>query len=396
MGVWERDEMAAHREDGCERRRRVLIALGAAGLVAFAVALAVDPRRAWTSLLLGNLFFLLPALGGTVLVALNYAFSGAWLVAFRRVPEAMSAYLPIAFALMVILFAAGGRALYPWLDPERVAGSPHLQHKAVYLNAPFFLARTAIAFGVWMLFSRLLRRHSRAQDHDGDVAHTRRSQRLSAGFLVAFAATFIFASFDWVMSLQPEWYSTLFPAYLLAGLLLGGSVVTLAMVILLRREGHLPVVGDGHLYELVRLTAAASTFWAYIWFCQYMLIYYTNIPEEAVYYASWREGAWAWLFPLNLVLNWVAPVALLLPSRGRRSGSWLLKVCAVVLVGRWLDLYLLVAPAPGLPMRLGLPEILIPLGLAPLFVLPARRLFFSARPVPERDPYLRESAPTTA
>jgi len=352
--------------------------------------LLLAPQRAWANLLLGNFFFVSLALYGPVFVALTYLFSGGWAVAFRRVPEAMGAYLPIGGGIMVLLLL-GAPQLYAWAQPTTGIPDPGLHARAAYLNLPFFALRLVLAFGVWIVFSYLLRRHSQQQDLDGNLAHTRKNQTLSAGFLLLFAITFIFTSFDWIMSLAEGWYSTIFPAYTFAGLLLGGTAALLILVICFRERGLLTGVTSHHLYELARLLCATSTFWAYIWFCQYMLIYYTNIPEEAVYYAHWRIGYWALLFPLNLALNWAIPLLLLIPVPLRRSPRWLLRVSGGVLVGRWLDLFLLIFPNLDQPWRFGLLEVLIPLGFLPLFVWPLIRTFRQAHPLPQRDPYLGES-----
>jgi len=378
-------------EDHYLKHRRILLGLGAAGLLTWVVGLFLAPQRAWASLLLGNFYFLSLALCGLVFVALTYIFSAGWAVVFRRVPEAMSAYLPFGALVMLAIFLFGRATLYPWARPEAVALQPHLQHKAAYLNPPFFLLRLAVAFGLWLLFAHLLRHHSQRQDADGDLVHTRKNQAFAALFLLLFTATFILSSIDWLMSLEPEWYSTIFPLYAFAGLFMGGTAAMIVLVIQFQRRGLLSGVTHHHLYELARLLGAASTFWAYVWFSQYMLIYYTNIPEEAVYYVHRVTGARWLLFSLNLVLNWVLPLVILIPASTRRSAQWLLRVCALVLVGRWLDLYLLILPALGQPLRFGFPELFIPLGFLPLFVLPLVACFRKAEPVPRQDPYLIES-----
>lgn len=378
-------------EDHYLKHRRILLSLGAVGLLTFVIGLFLAPQRAWANLLLGNFYFLSLALGGLVFVALTHLFSAGWAVVFRRVPEAMSAYLPCGALVMLAIFWFGRAALYPWARPEELARQPHLQHKAAYLNPPFFLLRLAVTFGLWLLFAHLLRHHSRRQDVDGDLAHTRKNQTFSALFLLLFAATFIASSIDWLMSLEPEWYSTIFPLYAFAGLLMGGTAAMTVLVIQFQRRGLLSGVTHHHLYELARLLCAASTFWAYVWFSQYMLIYYTNIPEEAVYYVRRVTGARWLLFSLNLVLNWVLPLLILIPASTRRSVQWLLRVCAIVLIGRWLDLYLLILPALGGPLRFGFLELFVPLGFLAPFILQFVACFRQAKPIPQQDPYLIES-----
>jgi len=376
-----------------QRHRKILLGLGVIGLLAFITGLFLWPQRAWASLLLGNLYFLSLSLFGIVFVALVYVFSAGWAALFRRVPEAMSAYLPwgaLVMAVITVPLFFGWSGLYPWAQPEIVASNPHLQHKAVYLNPLFFAIRAALAFGVWIFFARLILYHSRQQDRDGDLAHMRKNQTLSALFLVLFGVTFLFTSIDWIMSLEPEWYSTIFPIYHFAGLLLGGFAAMIVLIIQFQEKGLLSGISDSHLYELARALCASSLFWAYIWFSQYMLIYYTNIPEEAIYFARRLTGMGWFLSLLNLMLNWIIPQIVLIPARTRRSPQRLLAICAVVLLGRWLDLYLLIIPALGPPLGLILP-IPVFLGFLPLFILPFVSYFRRAEPVPRQDPYLIES-----
>jgi hypothetical protein len=362
--------------------------LGAIGLLAFGITLALAPQRAWANLLLGNVYFVSLSLFGIVFVAMNALFSAGWAVLFRRVPEAFAAYLPFGLAGMLALCLALPE-LYPWARPE-AAADPHLSHKQIYLNIPFFCLRMLLAFGLWIFFAGRIRRHSQQQDADGSLAHTRAMQSYSAAFLILFALTFTWSSFDWIMSLEPTWYSTIFPLYLVAGLFLGGTAAMIAVVIGFQKQGLLTEVTEHHRYQLARLLAAVACAWVFVWFSQYLLIYYTNIPEEAVYYARRFGGTGRTLFQLTLLLNWAIPLALLIPPRHRRSPRWLLRICGVVLLGRWLDLYLLIVPAVEGTVRFG-PEVLIALGFVPLFLLPIVASFSKAEPVPRRDPYLVES-----
>jgi len=373
-----------------DRHRTTLLGLAAVGLVTFVIAAFVSPERAWANLLVVNYYFVSLALFGVVFVALNYVLSAGWAVVFRRAPEAMSAYLPLGAALMLALFF--GRAhLYPWGVPGGLAGDPHLAHKSAYLNAPFVFLRMAVAFAIWVLFAHLLRHYSKRQDVDGNERHTHANKIRAVVFLLLFGVTFIFSSIDWIMSLEPAWYSTIFPVYCFAGVLLGGTAAMAVILIYMQRGNVIPGMTNDHLYELARIICATSTFWAYIWFSQYMLIYYANITEEAVYYVTRLTGGWMILFVLNPVLNWLIPLVMLIPGSARRSPKWLLRACAIVLLGRWLDIFLLVMPASGRRPQFGLVEILTFAGILALFILTFLRSFRSAGPVPKQDPYLVES-----
>ncbi len=371
------------------KHRKCLLGIAAVGLAAFVIGVFVLPERAWASLLVGNYYFLMIALYGVIFIALNYVLSSGWAVLFRRIPEAMAAYLPVGAVLMLVL-VFGRSAIYPGL--EKLHPGPHVGFKTAYLNPGFILARTVVTCAIWILFAYILRSHSTRQDADGDVRHTRKNQIRSAVFLMVCGVTFIFSSIDWVMSLEPNWYSTMFPVYCFAGLLLGGTAAMALFLLYMRARNIIPGITEHHVYELSRIICATSTFWAYIWFSQFMLIYYTNIGEETAYFALRLTGGWTILFLLNFALNWIVPLVILIPASSRRSPKWLLRAAVIVLVGRWLDVYLLVMPALKMPVRFGFVEILTFAGMMALFVFAFLRSFRVADPVPANDPYLIESA----
>jgi hypothetical protein len=299
------------------------------------------------------------------------------------VAEGLVSTLPLG-AVLVLLTLFGSGTLYEWTHAEAVAASPLLQGKSGWLDLPFFVGRAVIYLAVWLLFSRAFLRTSRRQDVTGGLAANRRSMVLSATFMPAFIITFSLASFDWLMSLQPEWYSTIFAVYNFAGSFVSGLAVIAITAIVLRRRGPLAGIVTGHhLHDLGKLILGFSSFWAYIWFSQYMLIWYGNLPEEVTYYEWRHSGAWAVLSAANLLANWVIPFLALLS---------LLRVCSLLLVGRWLDLYLMTQPVfeKHAPV-LGIWEIAPVLGAAALFVLLLRRGLGAADLVPRGDPYLEES-----
>lgn len=358
------------------------------GFVALAAGLFFAPERALGSLLMAGYGLVCLGLAGIFFVAVQYAGGAAWSTAFRRVPEGMSAILPYGAAVLAVVFIFGA-SLYPWIhDRQEMAG-----FKAFWLNFPFFLGRAILYLALWWLFTRLILRTSRLQDGAGGAAATRRNARLSVGFIVVFAVTFWLASFDWIMSLEPHWSSTIFGIYSFAGMFSSGLAAIILLVVWMRRAGPLrDFVTDEHLHDLGKLLFAFSTFWMYIWFSQYMLIWYANIPEETVHYIRRQHQYWMPLFILNLVLNWVVPFVVLLSKRAKRTGSLLAKVAVVVLLGRWLDLYLMVQPAAvGSTPRFGLWEVAALAGAFALFILVFARAMRSASPVPLEDPLLVES-----
>ncbi|MBI3186220.1 MAG: hypothetical protein HYZ28_29125 [Myxococcales bacterium] len=370
-----------------QTQRRYLWAAAGLGVLAFGGGLLSSPARAFTSLLVAAFLFTSLSLGALVFLALMYLSNAGWSAALKRVPEALSSYLPYG-GLSLLLVLPGLGLLYHWLHPGEDA---LLQAKVPYLNLPFFVARMVGFLLVWIGFAWALRRQSRAQDADGSPTHTRRSVATSAAFLVVFAITFSLASVDWLMSLEPHWYSTIFGLYQIGGAMLGGVCAITVAAVLLRRAGHLPI-GEAHLHDLGKLLFGFSTLWAYLWLSQYLLVWYANIPEETTHYLARTEGGWGFLFYLNVALGWAVPFTMLLPRPAKRSETNLLWACGFLLAGRWLDIYLMAGPAAAPEhLGIGLLELGVTAGLAAVFVLVVARALGSAPMVPKGDPYLVES-----
>jgi hypothetical protein len=331
------------------------------------------------------------SVGGVVLLSLLAVAKAGWAVVLKRVLEGFGAFLPLA-AILLAATTPGLRILYEWARPEARA-DPLLAAKAAYLNAPFFLARMAVILGVWMLFGAALRRSSVRQDATGDVAETRRTVRLAAGFLVCFAITGCLAAFDWIMTLEPRWFSTIFGFYNVAGILVSTVAAVALAAMALRRAGALPELAPSHLHDLGKLMLAFSTFWAYQWLSQFLLIWYSNIPEETAYFELRWQGGWLPVFFANIALGWFVPFLLLLPRASKRDARRLAPIAVLLLVARWLDIWQMVMPAnfPDRPWP-GLYELAGLAGPAGLFVFHVSRTFQRVPLLARRDPYFVESA----
>lgn len=365
-----------------------LVLIGAATLL---IGLFAAPQRIWANLLLVGFYTVSLGLGGAFFIALQYACNAGWAVAIRRVPEAMCKLLPIG-ALGIAAVLLLGSSLYAWVD---AAPGGHLLagFKGAWLSRPFFVVRGLGCLGVWILLAGVLVRTSRRQDVDGDPAHTHANRRTSGLFIVLFSLTLSLASFDWIMSLEPEWYSTIFAIYNFAGLFVSTLSVIVLLSVWLRRRGIFrDVLTDDHLHDLGKLMLAFSTFWGYIWFSQYMLIWYANIPEETGYYILRQHGVWGSLFLLNFIINWAVPFFVLLPRGAKRDGGTMVKVAVLLLIGHWLDLYLMIMPSVlGDTPRIGVWEIGLLGGAIGLCVPAFLRGLRAAPATPMRDPYLHES-----
>jgi hypothetical protein len=353
---------------------------------------AFSPDRVLANLLLVAFYLISLGLFGIVFVAIQYASGAGWSVGFRRIPEAMSGVLWIG-GLAILPVLASLRVLYEWSHSDVVAHDHLLQLKSGWLDPFMFIVRSVIYLFVWIGMAYFIIRRSRRQDVDGSSVHTERNVLLGALFLVVFGVTFSVASFDWLMSLEPHWFSTVFGVYNFSGMFTSGLATLILILLGLKRLGWLKrEFTEEHLHDLGKLLFGFSCFWAYIWFCQYMLIWYANIPEETAYYELRTQGIWGALMFLCLFLNWVVPFLGLLPRAAKRSAFAMARVSCVVLVGHWLDLYLMIMPSiregGALP---GLIEIAGATLLFGLFVWGFGRLLGRANLVPARDPYLPES-----
>jgi MFS family permease len=221
-----------------------------------------------------------------------------------------------------------------------------LMEKASYLNLPFFSIRMVICVGLWSLMSFVLVRKFKEQENFPERAERIQESLggLSAAFMIIFAVTYSMASFDWIMSLEPHWFSTIFGVFTFSGLVVSGLATLILVLIHLQHHGYLKDMNLNHYHDLGKLLLGFTTFWAYIWFSQYLLIWYANIPEESEYYVLREHFGWSWLFWINIVLNWVIPFLVLLPRWTKRNKTVLQRTCLIILLGQWLNLYVMIAP----------------------------------------------------
>ncbi len=376
--------------------RRLLGVLMALGLLVFVVGLFLAPERIWPNFLIAEYYLLSLGLGATFLIAALYVSNAGWSVAIRRIPEAMTSTL-IAAAVGAAVLIPGIHHLYHWSHESAVAEDPILQAKSAWLNEEFFILRLIIYFLIWIFMSRALVRNSARQDKDGDLIYTRRNVRNSAIFIIVGVYTTCLASIDLLMSLQPHWYSTIFAWMSLSGMFLSGLAMVVVFLVILRKMGYRRIFTTDHLHDLGKLMHAFCFFWVYMWVSQHMLIWYSNIPEETSYYIFRHFGGWGSLSFLNVVLNWLIPFLLLLPRANKRDDKLMLQMAVVILLGRWLDLYIMVMPATfGAEPRLGIWEIGPMVGALAVFFWMVFRSLAKRNLVPTRDPYLCESLPDTA
>ena len=349
-------------------QRRLLIGGGAAAVIA-AIGVIAAPGQFFFSYLATYMLLLSVALGSLAIAMVHQVSGGAWGVMIRRVLGAASRTLPLMTVLFVPI-VLGMRYLYPWTNPAIVAADPALQWKHPYLNVPFFVLRAALYFAAWNGIAYLLNTWSLRQDETADISLARRMQMLSAGGLLVYGLTITFASFDWVMSLEPRWFSTIFGVLVMGGQ--GLSAMAFSIAALAWLSGRPPlndIVTREHFHDLGNLMLAFVMLWAYFSFSQYLIIWSGNLPEEAEWYIHRMHGGWQYVGLALILFHFALPFVLLLLRTTKRDSSTLAIVAIGVLCARYLDVFWLTMPALRRE-RLGLHwlDIVLPIALGAIWL----------------------------
>jgi hypothetical protein len=329
---------------GLGRRQRQWLTAGFAGGLLSLVGLWLTPTQFFQSYLTAYMFVLGVTLGCLALGMVHQLSGGAWGIVIRRPIGAASRVLPVLTVLFLPI-VLGMHRLYEWTDADLVAHDEILQQKHAYLNVPFFLIRAAAYFLVWNALSYFLNAWSLEQDRTGDPRLARRMQLISAGGLVAYGLTITFASFDWLMSLEPHWYSTIYGVLIIGGQGLSAmAFLIVALVWLSRRAPLSGIVGPSHFHDLGNLMLAFVMLWAYFSFSQYLIIWSGNLPAEIAWYLHRLQTGWRFIGLTLVVFHFVAPFCLLLSRRVKRQAELIVMVASGVLIVRLVDLFWLVAP----------------------------------------------------
>ncbi|MBW7847905.1 MAG: quinol:cytochrome C oxidoreductase [Bacteroidales bacterium] len=371
----------------------VLLVMIAVGLLAIVIGYftGTGGNRVAANLLLNNYYFLSMALIALFFVAVHTVAQSGWQMTVQRVGEAMSAFIPVGGLLLILFFLLGGlHTLYPWTHEEHL--DEILIKKQPYLNVPFFYIRLVVYLGAWSLLAHYIRKSSLAFDSLGQMSYFSRMRTLSAIFLVVYALTSVMSAWDWLMSLDPHWFSTLYGWYVFSSMLAGGFAALILVIFVLKRMGYLELVNDEHMHDLGKYLFGFSIFWAYLWFSQYMLIWYANMPEETIYFIE-RHNHFSGVFYVNLILNFVVPFLLLMTRDSKRVFGILAPVSMIVIVGHWLDLYMMIMPGTvgGEHAGFGLVEIGAFVGFLGLFGLVTFWMLAKTPLAPVNHPYFKES-----
>ncbi|MFK8297283.1 quinol:cytochrome C oxidoreductase [Capnocytophaga cynodegmi] len=351
-------------------------------------------NKPWAAVYVAALFFMLISLGVLAFYAINRAAQAGWSPVLFRVMEAITAYLfPGVLIVFTLLVLSGMHLnhLFVWMDESVVAHDALLQGKQGYLNVPFFLTRAAFYMLGWVLYRHFSRKLSIAQDTATDDRNFVKNFKLSAGFLVFFLVTESMMSWDWIMSVDPHWFSTLFGWYVFASFFVSAITVIAMITIYLKSRGYLEYVNSSHLHDLAKFMFGLSIFWTYLWFSQFLLIWYSDISEETVYYVA-RIRDYKEIFFGMLAFNFVLPLLLLINTDYKRIGWLVFTAGVLILVGHYIDFYVMIMPATvGDQWSIGITEISAVLFFLGLFIFVVFTSLTKAPLLAKRHPLIEES-----
>ncbi len=379
--------------DKLSRLGRRAAIIGVVALAACVVGAFASPDQFFRSYLVGYLLWISVALGSLALLMLQHLITGQWGWLGRRSFEAAAGtlwFLAIGFIPIVI----GLSRIYVWAAPGHVLGDTLLEHKAPYLNVTFFLVRAGIYFIIWIGLATLLTRWSRQQDQ-GNLSVAGRFQLGSGLGLLLFALTASFASVDWIMSIEPHWFSTIYGLQFIVGLILTALAFMVPILLLLSADEPLKDrMRPSHFHDFGNLLLAFVLLWAYLAFSQYLITWTGNLPEEIPWYLNRTRGGWQWIGLILVVFHFAVPFAILLSRTAKRSARVLSRVAVALLLLRLIDTIWLVAPAYSSELTIHWMDILAPIGIGGVWIAAFLRQLKSAPVLPVNDPRFTEAMAT--
>ena len=351
-------------------------------------------NKPWAAIYVPALFFMMISLGVLAFYAIQRAAQAGWSIVLYRIMEGITSYLlpGCIFVIIILVFSAlKFNHLFIWMDPEVVAHDEIIRNKVGYLNTPFFFARAIVYITGWVLYRNITRRLSLEQDNNNDISIHKKLFRFSAGFLVFFLISESMMSWDWIMSIDPHWFSTLFGWYVFAGMFVSGITTIALITIYLKSQNYLSFVNHSHIHDLGKFMFGVSVFWAYLWFSQFMLIWYSNIPEEVTYFIT-RIEDYNFLFFGMVVLNLIFPLIVLMNSDFKKTNFIVILTGIVIIIGHYIDVYNMIMPsAVGDMWSFGPGEIGGFLFFLGIFIYVVFKEISKAPILAKGDPYIDES-----
>lgn len=359
-----------------------------------------DQTRFWIVLLQNSVFFVMITAASVFIQAAASLAQGGWIVAYKRVPEAIGANVWVfgLIAAVVLLFIAfglnidGHNPIYHWVHPE---GDAILEGKSGFLNKGMFAGFTIVTIGLWAFFGRKFRALSLAQEKapKNSTKIYWNMVKWSAGFLLVYALTQMSTTpWMWLMSIDAHWYSTMYSWYTFASAFVSGMAVILLFVLSLKNHGYLELVTKEHTHDLGKFMFAFSVFWTYVWFAQYMLIWYGNIPEETTYFKIRQQGPYGLIWYSVFIINFIMPILVLMSRPSKRNYFTVTFMAMAIIFGHWLDFYIMTMPGPlGAEWSLNWYELGVFAGFAGLLMFVVYNTLTKASLVPENHPLLKEA-----
>lgn len=351
-------------------------------------------NKPWSALYVACIFFLLISLGVLAFYAIQQVAQAGWSPVLFRVMQGITAYLPVGSVFFFIFLLLSGlhfNHLFVWLDPEVVAHDKLIANKSGYLNFPFWIGRAAFFLIGWNLYRYYSRKNCLAQDEATDDSFYKKNFKMSAGFLVFFIVTESIMSWDWIMSIDPHWFSTLFGWYVFASFFVSAITTICLVTLYLKSKGFLEHVNTSHIHDLAKFMFGFSVFWTYLWFSQFMLIWYADIPEEITYFVT-RIQLYNLPFFGAVVMNFVFPLLILINTDFKRI-SWVLVMAgSVILLGHYIDFFNMIMPGTvGDQWFIGISEIASVLFFLGLFIYVVFSALAKSPLLPKRNPFIEES-----
>jgi hypothetical protein len=365
-----------------KRNSFILMAIGALSiLMGFLFGGDHAANRTWTSIYISSFFFFGIGLTATFFVAIQFAAESGWATVFKRIMEGMSAYVIVGAATLVLVFLAGSfhfHHIFHWMDSSLMDPASEnydqlIAHKEPYLNQVFWWARSIAYLAIYVIFTNIFRKRSLEEDELGmDNRRFKKNQTTAAIFLVLFGYTSTTFSWDWIMSIDTHWFSTIFGWYIFSGMWVSGMVMITLLTIYMKSKGLMSFVNDSHMHDMGKWVFATSFLWTYLFFCQFMLYWYSNIPEEITYFKA-RIDDYSWVFWGTVLINFIFPMLLLMSKDAKRNAGFMVFVGVIIFFGHWLDVFMLITPGvmhhDGLPTgHVGLIEVGTFLGFLGLFL----------------------------
>jgi hypothetical protein len=363
----------------------------------------VTDARFWASLLQNSVYFLLVVNASMFFICATTLAWGGWQMAFRRVPEAISAVVPvigvIAIAILLSIAFGSNHTIFHWTDTEHVKHDAILNFKKGFLNKGFFAVVTVVTIGLWSLLGYKMRKLSRSLD-EKPLATKEEAKKYvwnntiwAALFMIVFALT-VMSSIPWLwlMSIDAHWYSTMYSWYTFASTFVAGMALICLFVVYLKNSGYLELTNEEHLHDIGKFMFAFSVFWTYLWFSQFMLIWYANIPEETTYFKPRAQGIYSGIFWLMFIINFLAPLLILMRRGAKRNYTTVTFMALLIIFGHWLDFFQMVFPGPSpdkVPMLLY--DFGVALGFVGLIMFVTGRALSKAPLLARNHPFVKES-----